>query len=107
MNEDEIKELYSSAWKQWGASSQIDMLIEEMSELIQALLKSRRNGVLFTYEAVEEFVDVEICMEQVKNKLIEFDEDNLLVTIRNQKLERLKNRFVSDSECNYDERDDL
>jgi hypothetical protein len=44
MEEIETKTLYDWAWKHWGSDAQIDVLIEEMAELTQALLKSRRNG---------------------------------------------------------------
>jgi len=98
MDEIEINNLYSWAWKHWGADAQIDMLIEEMSELTQALLKSRRNGVVFSNSVADEFVDVEICMEQIKNKMIEIGIGTRLRIVRESKLERLKNRLIADAE---------
>lgn len=98
MDEIEINNLYSWAWKHWGADAQIDMLIEEMSELTQALLKSRRTGVVFSNSVVDEFVDVEICMEQIKNKIIEIGIGTRLRIVRESKLERLKNRLMADAE---------
>jgi NTP pyrophosphatase (non-canonical NTP hydrolase) len=98
MDEIEINNLYSWAWKQWGADTQIDMLIEEMSELTQALLKSRRNGVVFSHAVTEEFADVEICMDQIKKKMIEAGNGTPLNVMREKKLERLKNRLIADAE---------
>lgn len=36
-------ETIKSAVEKWGKESQVDMAVEEMSELIKALLKERRN----------------------------------------------------------------
>ena len=69
-------ELYDLAIKKFGAEAQIDMLLEEMSELQQALLKERRhmydqmtpeeNMALNPDRVVEEVADVEIMLEQIK-----------------------------------------
>ena len=98
MDDIETNNLYSWAWEQWGADSQIDMLIEEMSELTQALLKSRRNGVVFSHAVTEEFADVEICMEQIKKRMIEVGNGTILAVVKDKKLERLKDRLVADAE---------
>jgi NTP pyrophosphatase (non-canonical NTP hydrolase) len=98
MDEVETKNLYSWAWRHWGPNSQIDMLIEEMAELTQALLKSRRNGVVFSFAVIEEFADVQICMEQIKGKIIELGSGLPLEKIRETKLERLKNSLIADCE---------
>ena len=98
MDEVETKILYNWAWKHWGAETQIDMLIEEMAELTQALLKSRRNGVAFSLAVIEEFADVQICMEQVKGKIIEIGSGLPLERIRETKLERLKNSLIAAEE---------
>jgi hypothetical protein len=50
MDDIEVKQLYHTAWKHWGAEMQIDIYIEEMAELTQAFLKARRNGVVFKQE---------------------------------------------------------
>ena len=42
MNQQEREQLYNTAWKHWGGDLQIDILIEEMAELTQALIKDRR-----------------------------------------------------------------
>jgi hypothetical protein len=84
------------------------MLIEEMAELTQALLKARRNGVTFTYCVAEELADVCICIEQVKTRMKKLPCDVLehgvkknmwddqVMVLKEQKLDRLK-RILFDS----------
>ena len=98
MDEIETKTLYNWAWKHWGSDSQIDVLIEEMAELTQALLKSRRNGVAFSFSVLEEIADVEICMEQIRQKVTEIGSQIPLETMKRKKLKRLKNRLIADIE---------
>lgn len=53
----------------YGDNSQINMAVEEMSELTQALMKSRRNDVNLQdvlNNISEEIADVEIMLEQIK-----------------------------------------
>ena len=58
--------LYARAWRKWGPDSQLDMVIEEAAELIQAVNKVKRYG----YKAknldhlAEEVTDVAIMLEQ-------------------------------------------
>lgn len=98
MEEIETKTLYDWAWKHWGSDAQIDVLIEEMAELTQALLKSRRNGVVFSFSVIEEIADVEICMEQIRQKIAEIGSQVPLETIKRKKLIRLRNRLIADVE---------
>ena len=85
----------------YGHTSQIDMMIEEMSELTKALLKHRRGPAdEAAREAVrEEMADVEIMLQQMK---IIFGEP---VIWKRNKLERLANRLglqkerEADDEC--------
>lgn len=65
--------------RHYGETSQIDMAIEEMSELTKALLKSRRYGVVkenphrnivnkpekLRKDVIEEIADVGIMLEQL------------------------------------------
>ena len=95
MEEIETKTLYDWAWKHWGSDAQIDVLIEEMAELTQALLKSRRNGVVFSFSVIEEIADVEICMEQIRQKIAEIGSQVPLETIKRKKLIRLRNRLIA------------
>lgn len=64
--------LYEKAIKEYGPAVQIDMCIEEMSELTKALLKHKRaNGDVEkekkTHENIkEEMADVSIMLEQME-----------------------------------------
>jgi NTP pyrophosphatase (non-canonical NTP hydrolase) len=64
----EENELYRKALEKWGETSQLDMVVEECAELIQAIQKFKRNPNASKYYAnvVEESVDVELCQEQLK-----------------------------------------
>jgi NTP pyrophosphatase (non-canonical NTP hydrolase) len=51
----------------YGDDQQVDHLIEEMAELTQALMKSRRGWHHYrTHPVVEELADVLICIESLK-----------------------------------------
>lgn len=63
------EELYKEAWRLWGADMQLDILIEEMAELTQAILKARRYTVTWSRAVLEEIADVSICLEQVETRL--------------------------------------
>lgn len=107
MDEIDKKQLYNTAWKHWGGTTQLDILIEEMAELTQAILKTRRNGVTYSYAVYEEIADVSICLEQVETRLKiyprisknhiagdnGYDWDTVL-EIKEKKLEQLKERLM-------------
>lgn len=102
-------QLYETAWKHWGAESQINMLIEEMAELTQAILKTRRQGVTYSYAFSEELADVIICIEQIKNQMQKFPlglKDGTLwdqvLEIKNMKLDRLEKRLMESMEKKYE-----
>ena len=79
------QELMQVAIYKWGISSQLDMAVEECAELIKAIQKYRRNS---EYQPiVEESVDVELMLEQLK---IIFPAPELRANIRTEKLARLK-----------------
>jgi NTP pyrophosphatase (non-canonical NTP hydrolase) len=60
-------EVLKRAITTYGDISQTDMLIEEMSELTKAIIKSRRHGGKYaTIEIQEEIADVQICLDQLK-----------------------------------------
>ena len=70
MNEKERKEAYTKFLDAWGETAQIDMCIEEMSELIKALCKYKRfknnlNEELI-YNLKEEIADVFNTVEQMR-----------------------------------------
>lgn len=75
----------------WGTSAQIDMMIEECSELIQVLVKRgrKRNGST-KEDIINELVDVEIMLAQMKN-IYGSDKDAWNDSYCN-KLQRLKKR---------------
>lgn len=58
------QELYKKAMARWGYDIQENILIEECCELVQAIIKRRRHGK--TKELLEELMDVEIMVEQIK-----------------------------------------
>lgn len=97
MNLKDKKVLYFNAWKLWGSELQVNTLIEEMAELIQASMKARRNNVVFNHMMFEELADVEIMVEQMKVILTQLpttsNTDKNLYDIvkhyKNQKLNRL------------------
>lgn len=107
MDEINRKQLYNTAWKHWGADAQMDIVIEEMAELTQAILKARRNGVVFSYAVSEEIADVSICLEQIENRLKEMRNSdgeswwNQVERIKEEKLQRLKSRLFDDLEKKY------
>ena len=72
MDEIDKIHLYKTAWKHWGGESQINMIMEEMAEFTQAILKTRRNGVTYSYAFCDELADVLICLEQLEIMLKDY-----------------------------------
>lgn len=74
------------AIEKFGKDKQLDMAIEEMSELIKAIVKYRRYNwnKVWELKMIDEMVDVEIMLEQLKQMLTNRDEFEL------QKLQKLK-----------------
>ncbi len=62
------QKIYREAIDKFGEQSQYDMLIEEMAELTQAILKNRRRNKpgTITENLHEEFADVQIVMAQIQ-----------------------------------------
>lgn len=90
MNKPDIEELTKKALKEWGAESQLDMVIEECAELIDAIQKWRRKRV-DSVRVLEEGVDVELCLTQLKLML---DAPILWENVKKEKLTRLQGRFT-------------
>ena len=62
------RELYQLALEAWGADAQIGMFIEEIGEVLTALNKmNRKSNGCSTEDFIEELVDLEIMLEQMKN----------------------------------------
>lgn len=68
----------------WGGEDQIFMLVEEMSELIQAISKRKRG---LEHNIPEEIADVEIMLSQIKFYLDLGDE---VYKWKNFKYERMR-----------------
>ena len=85
--DDKLKKIYSLAVKKWGLEAQVGMLIEECAELIKASHKAfmRSNGSVLDF--MEELVDVEIMVEQLK---VYINDDVALDNIKQIKINRLK-----------------
>ena len=88
----------------YGEVPQVDMMIEEMSELTKALLKHRRvqnEGCQFDYErecvnaVVEEMADVYIVLLQM---IYLFDKPDLFDEYVRNKILRLRTRLSADEE---------
>lgn len=85
-----------AAVRHYGGNNQIDVAIEEMAELTQALVKTKRSVTdedieMFRGNVIEEIADVEIMLAQLR---IIFDIDEwLLDTAKASKLNRLAERI--------------
>lgn len=81
-------ELYANVLRTWGVDSQLDMVIEECSELISAIEKFRR-GRNTSADVATEIADVMIMSEQAAlvfgSELVEGE--------KARKLERLEQRL--------------
>jgi len=88
MNESEI---YQEAVKKWGNRSQSDLMIEECSELTQAIIKYRR-GIVDKDRVVSEMADVQIMLNQMK---VIVGDDSLFEKWMAVKLSRLESLINS------------
>ena len=80
-------DLLTKALASWDTESQLDMVIEECAELIDAIQKYRRGRVKID-ALIEEGVDVELCVAQLK--LIANPDGLLWELWQTKKLERLE-----------------
>jgi NTP pyrophosphatase (non-canonical NTP hydrolase) len=101
MDDIQKNQLYESAWRHWGGELQINLLMEEMAEFIQAILKTRRNGVTYSFAFFEEMADVLIMLEQLEFQLKKIPDEKYggsswgqVMSIREAKLKRLENRLL-------------
>ena len=96
-------ELMALAVERWGREAQLDMVIEECAELIQAIQKHGRGGEkpgdsgALAASLVEEGVDVELCLEQLKAIM---GEPVLWARYRTLKLNRLAGKLGVEREPN-------
>lgn len=82
---------YKKAWKRYGHKHQLDILIEEMSELTKSILKARRSKKKYTDKVLEELADVRICTDQLIWFLKKKNMYKRVKKIKLFKLKRLKN----------------
>ncbi len=61
----EEQDIYENAVMLWGKQFQTDMMIEESTELIKAILKNRR-GKATDDEIISEMVDCQIMLNQMR-----------------------------------------
>lgn len=91
MNKEKI---YKKAIGKYGVAAQLDMVIEEMSELTKEICKIKRGKGNYM-NLVEEIADVEIMLEQLK--MICQIRINDIHGMKYQKLERLKELIENDN----------
>ena len=90
------KPLYKEIEQEWGVESQIDQTIEEMGELIQALIKLRRtkDGPKKAHMKVWDNVHEEIAdVENMLNQLKAMFDGELAEKYRTKKLKRTQKRM--------------
>lgn len=88
----------TAAVKHYGEQAQVDMMIEEMSELTKALLKQRR-GYDVLWNILEELADVRIMLEQMEIIYDQWDTETnqtKLDKLKEYKLKRLVERMGKD-----------
>ena len=88
----EEEKIYNKAVELWGKQFQTDMMIEEASELIKIILKERR-GKVFISEIIEEMVDCQIMLNQMK---MIYNDDAMWNRLMTHKLSRLQELIESD-----------
>jgi len=81
------KTIYKDALDTWGENAQLDVAIEEMSELIKEIIKFKR-GIGDKAHMSEEIADVTIMLEQII-QMFKLEEE--VTQQKNYKLIRLQN----------------
>ena len=101
------KSILKKALNKYGATAQEDICIEELSELIKAILKLRRSAKYHQYSIndcmrnlIEEIADVEICIEYLKliNEQTSSDFRDKVSKMIKYKLKRLKERMENNND---------
>jgi len=84
-----------NAIDKWGKNKQLDMAIEELSELMKAIVKYRRHdwNSVWRIKVLEEVADVEIMCLQIRMML---SKDAEYQRILKNKLENLENIIEDD-----------
>jgi hypothetical protein len=103
MTKEEREKVYWESITNYGIPAQIDMAIEEMSELTKALLKFRRYGcgencVKYYDNVIEEIADVKIMLRQLEFMYQCEKEVNEWIDRKvERQIERLKNHETTDT----------
>ena len=84
-------EVLNGAIEVWGEMLQIDVAIEELSELTTALARQQR-GRNEPVAVVEEIADVQLCLDQLKRMYGPEEVEK----VEQEKLERLHRRVEAD-----------
>lgn len=85
------KEILKQAIETYGDNAQLDMCVEEMSELTKEICKFKR-GSINRNGIVEELADVTIMLEQLKIMFSVSERE--LNNVIDSKVDRLKERLV-------------
>ena len=97
MDYEELREILKKAIAVYGKDAQQDMVIEEVSELIKAICKIKRNKNNIAPELkenlYEEIADVLITLEQL---IMIYDCDDVVEEYIEKKARRLKVRLEND-----------
>ena len=99
----DLKEKQLAIIQHYGTEKQLDLLIEECGELIQAICKFKRSkqtdkGFELNYNLVEEMADVENVIEQFKEANPELIK--LIKSIKENKLNRQMHRIEKEGRTN-------
>lgn len=99
MKEDKVKKLFDSVEKianYYGVVLQLNMMAEECSELIHAIMKDKRKNNLESYEnIIEEMADVYLVLHQL---IFLLEVDNRIIEIANEKADRQLKRISEEVE---------
>ena len=87
----EAQVVCKAAIDKWGKEKQLDMALEELSELMKAIVKYRRHDYVpvWRIKTLEEVADVELMCEQVKMLLGKEAEYNRIFMNKVQNLENI------------------
>lgn len=98
-----IENTISAMLEKFGEDSQIDVAVEEMSELIKELIKYKRSKLHFREKqaasrehVVEEIGDVMFMMEYLK-RIFNISDEEVKKIVR-EKAERTKRRYIDGEE---------
>lgn len=82
--------IYKKAVSIWGAPAQLDMVVEECAELIQAINKFKREKKDSRDNLLEEIADVEIMIGQLRFIL---ESDKEIEQIKEVKMLKIRERL--------------